>query len=383
MTQPTPSLSFLTRLPSWVAPLFFGVSLGLALWRAPWAPPPAFVPPPPAATPSQPAFFHADSLPVAAPSAHAATLAQLADGRLAAAWFAGSRDGAGDVAVWFATLDAKGWSEPQAIATRESTAGSTLAYVRKLGNPVLYREGNRLHLWYVSAAVGGWAGSSINHALSEDGGLTWSPARKLVTSPFLNISTLVRTPPLPLADGGLGLPVYHEFMAKHGEWLRLGPDGRILGKERLVQPRPALQPAVAALDGQRAVALLRDAGPGPGHVQVATSADGGRTWPAGEALPLPNPNASVALLRLASGRLLLAGNPASGREALLLWLSADEGKTWRQARVVESAPDGGAEFSYPALLLDRDGRIHLAYTWRRQGIKHAVFSEAWLDGGTP
>ena len=131
------------------------------------------------------------------------------------------------------------------------------------------------------------------------------------------------------------------------------------------------------------MALLRDAGPGPGHVQVATSADGGRTWPAGEALPLPNPNSSVALLRLASGRLLLAGNPASGREALLLWLSADEGKTWRQARVVESAPDGGAEFSYPALLLDRDGRIHLAYTWRRQGIKHAVFSEAWLEEGTP
>lgn len=383
MTPPRPGQSFLTHLPPWAAPLLFLAGLGLALLRAPWAPPPVFVPPPPAVTPTEPAFFHADLLPVAGASAHAATLAQLADGRLAAAWFAGSREGAADVAVWFATLDAKGWSEPRAIATRESTAGATWAYVRKLGNPVLHREGGNLHLWYVSAAVGGWAGSSINHAVSTDDGATWGPARQLVTSPFFNISTLVRTPPLPLADGGLGLPVYHEFIAKHGEWLRLGPDGRILGKERLSQPRSTIQPAVAALDAQRAVAFLRDAGPGPGRVRVATSADGGRTWPAGEALALPNPNSSVALLRLASGRLLLAGNPESGREALLLWLSADEGQTWRQVRVAESAPDGGAEFSYPALLLDREGRIHLAYTWRRQGIKHAVFSEAWLDGGTP
>lgn len=36
-----------------------------------------------------------------------------------------------------------------------------------------------------------------------------------------------------------------------------------------------------------------------------------------------------------------------------------------------------------ALLLGRDGRIHLAYTWRRQGIKYATFSEAWLDGAAP
>ena len=126
----------------------------------------------------------------------------------------------------------------------------------------------------------------------------------------------------------------------------------------------------------------RDAGPGPGKVQIANTADGGQTWDAGDALPVPNPNSSVALLRMKSGRLLLAGNPQNGREAMLLWISADEGKTWQASRTVESAPDGGAEFSYPALLLGRDGQIHLAYTWRRQGIKHAAFSETWLDGAT-
>ena len=36
---------------------------------------------------------------------------------------------------------------------------------------------------------------------SIDGGRTWTPPIRLQTSPFLNISTLVRAPPLPLADG--------------------------------------------------------------------------------------------------------------------------------------------------------------------------------------
>jgi len=367
----------------WLAPLLFVLALGAAAWRAPLVDAPAFVPPPAAKPSTLPAEFRAERLPAAAESAHAASLAQLADGRIAAAWFAGSREGAADVAIWFALLGKDGWSQPRAIANRQSTAGSTFSHVRKLGNPVLYVEGSWLHLWYVSVAIGGWAGSALNHSVSTDAGTNWSPARRLSTSPLANISTLARTPPLPLADGGLGLPVYHEFLAKHGEWLRLSPTGQVVDKVRMGHERASLQPAVVAFDERHALALLRDSGPGRGQIQVAGSDDGGQSWPAGPALPIPNSNSSVALLRLPSGRLLLASNGASGRSELQLWLSADQGKTWQASRTVESSPDGGAEFSYPALLLSRDGRIHLAYTWRRQGIKHAMFTEAWLDGDTP
>lgn len=371
------------KLLRWLSPPLFVAALAAAFWRAPTPPAPAFVPPPAATASTLPARFAASMLPKTAESAHAASLTQLPDGRIAAAWFAGSREGAEDVAIWFSTLGADGWRQPMPIANRESTAGGTFAHVRKIGNPVLYAEGSWLHLWYVTVGIGGWAGSAIAHSQSTDGGKTWSKPSKLQTSPFLNISTLVRMPPLPLADGGLGLPVYHEFIGKHGEWLRLSATGQIVDKVRLTHPRKTLQPAVVALDAQRAVAMLRDADAGQGYVQTASTANGGLSWEAGAALPIANPNSSVALLRLKSGRLLLAGNPAHGREALLLWLSADEGKTWQASRTVETADDGGAEFSYPALLLGRDGSIHLAYTWRRQSIKYATFSEAWLDGGQP
>jgi predicted neuraminidase len=367
----------------WLPPLLFLLATAAAAWRIPQPTAPAFVAPPPAQSSTLPAVFQAEMLPVAAESAHAASLARLPDGRLAAAWFAGSREGAADVAIWYATLERSGWSEPRAIASRESTAAGSLAYVRKLGNPVLYVDGNRLHLWYVTVALGGWAGSAIHYAHSDDNGRTWSAPRKLRTSPFGNISTLVRTPPLPLADGSFGLPAYHEFITKHGEWLRLSPTGQVLDKARMADDRPLLQPAVTALDAQHAIALLRDAGPSPQRVHVSQTANGGLSWQSGGALPIANPNSSVALLRLRSGRLLLAGNPESGRSTLQLWLSEDDGKTWRSVRAIETAPDGGAEFSYPALLLAPDGLIHIAYTWRRKGIKHAVFSEAWLDGGAP
>lgn len=370
-------------LPRWLAPLFFAGALAGAFWRVPAPPAPAFVPPPAAVPSTLPAIFSAEALPRIAESAHAASLAQLADGRIAAAWFAGSKEGARDVAIWYSLLGRNGWSNPKIIADRASTAGGTFTHVRKIGNPVLHAEGGWLHLWYISVAVGGWAGSSINHSVSTNGGQTWSKPTKLQTSPFANISTLVRTPPLPLADGGLGLPVYHEFIAKHGEWLRLAPTGEILDKVRMPHTVRTLQPAVVALDEQRALAALRDAGPGPGKVRLASTDNGGDQWQQGETPALPNPNSSVALLRLRSGRLLLAGNPQDGRDALLLWISADEGKTWQASRTVETAPDGGAEFSYPTLLLGRDGSIHLAYTWRRQGIKHARFSEAWLDERAP
>ena len=91
----------------------------------------------------------------------------------------------------------------------------------------------------------------------------------------------------------------------------------------------ALQPAVVALNNKEALALCRDAGSGPGQIRVARTNDTGVRWQENDPLPLGNPDASIALLRLSSGRLLLAANPSAGRHILELWLSADQGKSWQ------------------------------------------------------
>jgi len=314
-------------------------------------------------------------------SAHSVTLAALPKDKVAAAWFAGSREGSEDVHIWFSRREQNEWSAPLAVIDRVGLQVASGRMIRKLGNPVLHYESarQRLHLFVVSVSLGGWAGSALNHFYSDDEGHSWSTPQRLVLSPFFNISTLVRTAPLPLANGGLGLPAYHEFIAKSGLWVRLQLDvdrARVISLSRLPEPRRSLQPAVVALDRQRALALLRDSGRGMGQVRAVMSDDGGQLWQDAADLSLGNPDASVALLDLSNGHLLLAANPASGRGKLELWGSSDQGLNWRRLKVVER--DESGEFSYPALLQDDDGYIHLAYTWRRQGIRYMRFNEAWL-----
>jgi len=85
-------------------------------------------------------------------------------------------------------------------------------------------------------------------------------------------------------------------------------------------------------------------------------------------------------LRLHDGRLLLAYNPQeSNRTRLALALSGDDGETWSPPRLVEDG-EGEDEFSYPSLLQQANGTIHLAYTWQRRQIKHMSFAPDWLRG---
>uniref|UniRef100_Q47IL7 Glycosyl hydrolase, BNR repeat n=1 Tax=Dechloromonas aromatica (strain RCB) TaxID=159087 RepID=Q47IL7_DECAR len=359
----------------------FLAALAAAFLRLPATEAPAFVPPPVVASPL-PADMTRSNLPSAGATAGPASLTLLADGKVAAAWLAGPGNDNSAATIWLSILGRSGWSQPLPAATRESTAAGTFAHMSSLGRPLLLAEGSWLHLWYESLPLGSGAGAAIVHSLSTDGGKTWSKAERLQTSPLGTLGNGLGGPPLMLADGGLGLPLDQRFPKQGSEWLRLSATGRIVDKRRLAHAAPTLQPAVVALDDHRGLAVLRDNRAGTSRATLSTT-NGGQTWETASELALPAPDAPVALLRLASGRLLLAGNPQQGKEALQLWLSADDGQTWAMKRIVEAASDGGAEFADPALLQGRDGRIHLTYTWRQQQIRYVAFTEAWLAGGAP
>jgi predicted neuraminidase len=343
--------------------------------------PPQFVPPPApgGVTAAELATPVIHDLPNPAASAHSVSLVDLGDGRLGAAWFAGSKEGASDVSIVFSSFNGRQWTPPAPIVSNEKVEADEKRVNRKIGNPVLWRESpQRLHLWFVTVSYGGWAGSSLNHQISHDLGEHWESAEKLVTSPFLNISTLLRSPPLQLTDGGFALPVYHEFIAKHPEWLRLDASGRVVDKQALGGARRQIQPTAVALDAEHGLLLTRDAGSGQHAVHLSRTADGGQSWSPLTGLDLPNPDASVAMTRLHDGRLLLAYNPINGgRHQLALALSTD-GARWTPIHLLESG-QGEDEFSYPAVLQMPDGRIHVAYTWQRQHIRQQIFTPGLLD----
>jgi predicted neuraminidase len=413
-----PMLSFKARFGPFRAPhnmttgrpsmrvslILLAIGLAAAAWRMPHATEPRFLVAPVMAAsemPSHLATFQMHSLPQPTPSAHASSIAVMQDGSLRVAWFGGEREGARDVAIHMAQYESRnGEVRPVRIST-EATEGApattqegwvsltrerlqtlTSRVIRKLGNPVLWVDGaGRLHMHVVSVSYGGWSGSAINQLVSEDGGHTWTSARRLILSPLFNLSTLVRNQPIMMEDGTLGLPAYHELIQKWGVWTHLTTDGRVLQSTAMKRYEGGwLQPAVAALSPTEACAVLRSATTRTKRVGHAVSSNGGVSWSERTALDVPNPNASVAMIRLMDGSLLMAANPLeSGRNVLQLFRSRDGGQTWVASRTVERSADTGAEFSYPFLVQGPDGSVHLSYTWLRKGIRLCTFTPEWLD----
>lgn len=361
---------------------------------------------------------------------HSSSVTSLPSGDLMAVWFAGSREGAADVQVRAARFDADEgeWGDEQLLASRESTRDGIGKYIRKLGNPVIaLAPDNRLWVFYVSVSVGGWAGSAINVIVSEDLGQSWSTPRQLVTSPFFNISTLVRAAPVFHADGSIGLPVYHEFLGKFAEYLYLNRDGEVVDKFRISRGTNALQPTIVPLDGQRAVAMLRYAGNIHHRVLASRTEDAGQTWSEPYPLEPSNPNSSLAAVGTGANGLLVALNDLQdGRFKLSLYGTNDQLNAWHTVAQLDESPDplgkpftfdaykeiigegfrsssgvrrqsletsfldgldyrvcstAGCDFEYeyPYFARSPDGMYHLVYSWNNTFIKHVSFNEAWLE----
>jgi len=310
------------------------------------------------------------------PSVHGSSVCALPGGELATIWYGGEREGAADVAIYMSRRSAGSegvWSPAEKLLDPVDVESDTGRNVRKLGNAVLFPDPEgRLWLVYVSVSVGGWSGSLLNVKRSDDGGRTWTESRRLTLSPFLNFSTLVRAKPFFTADGWIGLPVYHEFVAKYPQilWLEPGADIAVsrFHLRRLPVVADLLQPAVVPLDEQRALMLLRDSGSAR-MLHVAHSADAGWSWTKPLPTNIPNPDSGIDAIRLHDGRIVLAYNDArDDRRRLRLAVSRDEGTTWAAGPVLEEADEG--EFSYPSLVQDNLGMIHVTYTWQRLRIKH-------------
>jgi predicted neuraminidase len=319
---------------------------------------------------------------------HAASLIALKDGAVRAFWFAGSREGAPDVVINTAVFDPKtnAWAAPTVVIDRVGAEKGLSRYIAKLGNPVPARlPDGRLQLFFVTVSIGGWAGSSISTMLSDDDGLTWGRPQRLITSPFVNLSTLVKSPAVQMTDGRLGLPAYHEWIGRFGEFLRLDIT-QVIDKRRMSSGRSAIQPAVFVNEAQDATAYFRQtrsAGQAK-RIPVSLTRNAGQSWQSATDLEIENPNSAVAGLTLKNGaHLLVLNNIEAGRYRLVFMMSNPKSGQWQVVEVLENdeaLPDQERkEFSYPYLISASGSDAHLVYTWDRKKIRHLYFSSAWLE----
>ena len=356
---------------------------------------------------------------------HAASLVELSSGDLRAVWFSGSREGAGDVTIQTAVMDhtTLRWGTESTLFERHQIERGLWRYVKKIGNPVIARAPDgSLFLWMVNVSLGGWAGSAVTWARSLDEGVSWSVPRRLVTSPFLNVSTLVKGAPIAFADGQIGLPVYHEFISKFAEVLRLDAQGAVIDKIRIPGSQTSLQPVVLVIAPEKAQVYMRS---GNAKALMSSSTDdAGKTFKPTQMSHWPNPDAAVAGLVTQTGEQWLALNPTTNnRETLALVAAAkgssvDGASSWlvespaspkqrmpvakyqgllneelKASGVAENdarayvasamrqlcGPEScSQEFSYPYLLQGGDGYVHLIYTWHRTRIKHLRFDPSQI-----
>ena len=301
-------------------------------------------------------------------SCHASTIVEPRDGGLVAAWFGGTREGAPDVGIWSARLVNGQWTAPVEVATGVQADGTR----HPCWNPVLFqpKAGPLLLFYKVGPSPSKWWGLLRT---SEDGGRTWSAARRLPDG----ILGPIKNKPVQLANGDIlcGVSTEHDGWRVHFErssdggqtWSATAPvnDGKTIG---------AIQPSILFLGGAKLEAVGRTK---QGKVFDIWSDDGGLSWGPMTLTELPNPNSGTDAVTLKDGRqLLIYNHTAKGRSPLNVALSHD-GKVWQNVLELENEPK--AEFSYPACIQTRDGLVHFVYTWKRQRIKHVVIDPTTLS----
>src|SRR5690606_16974128 len=155
-------------------------------------------------------------------SAHASTIAETADG-LIAAWFAGPHEGHSRVGIWLSHRRDGRWSEPLEVARGADRRGRAQA----CWNPVLHQtaDGPLLLFYKVGPSPRRWWGML---STSADGGITWSAPRRLPRG----ILGPIKNKPVVLGDGSLLCPSSTEHLGwrAHLErtveletWQRIGP----------------------------------------------------------------------------------------------------------------------------------------------------------------
>lgn len=312
------------------------------------------------------------------PECHASTIVETAPGRLAAAWFGGTKERNPDVGIWFARQENGRWLPAVEVANGIQVGGGKRL---PTWNPVLFQPaGGPLVLFYkVGPSPSTWWGMMMT---SSDGGKTWAAPHRLPDG----ILGPVKNKPVTLPDGAwlspsstegnpTGWLVHFELSRDAGRtWQKIGPVAKGPGLD-------AIQPSILFHPDGALQALCRTK---QGVIAQTWSRDGGKTWSALTAAALPNPNSGTDAVTLADGRQLLVYNHSAHRPGeakgdrwpLDVAVSAD-GLVWRHAVTLESEPRTSG-YAYPAVIQTADGKIHITYTWGRTMIKHMVLDPAKL-----
>ncbi|MDP3469417.1 MAG: sialidase family protein [Daejeonella sp.] len=298
---------------------------------------------------------------------HASTLLETSNGEILAAWFGGTHEGNKDVKIWTsANFDGK-WTVPKVVAEGNFGAAGTFP----LWNPVLFRNSaGKIFLFYKAGPnPREWWGM---YKTSQDRGKTWSEAIRLPDG----ILGPIKNKPVQLMDGTILSPSSTETMENWKVHIERSIDQGKTWQRIPVDPDTefgVIQPSILTYPDGRLQILCRSK---EGNVIESWSDDNGLTWSKMKRTVLLNPNSGTDAVTLNYGSQLIVYNPLipgkewfNGRFKLTIAQSSD-GAKWKDVMILEDGTK--EEYSYPAIIQTRDGRIHISYTFDRKNIKYLV-----------
>ncbi len=299
-------------------------------------------------------------------SSHASTVVKMDDGRLMSAYFAGTGEGADDVRIWFSVYENGEWSTPAQVPSEDTVPH---------WNPVLINFGTHIRLYYkVGKEIPYWV---TKYTETYDGGKTWTQPKELVEGDTIGGRGPVRNKSIILSDGTIiagasteqGLwKAFFDLSVDGGKtWQKTdfitakGVNGKDIGM---------IQPTIWQDSEGIVHAMFRT---DCGRIYRSESTDLGRTWSEAYSTGLMNNYSGIDCVMTDDGRLWLVHTPAGMkvRNSLILSVSEDNGKTWKDVMTLENNKlNLAAEYSYPAIIAEGN-KLYITYTHSRKTINYA------------
>lgn len=346
---------------------------------------------------------------------HGSSIVSLPNGDLLAAWFQGNGERhADDVRIMGARLKkgSKTWTTPFLMADTKGLPDC---------NPVLFlNQKGKLFLFWIAVQANEWQDAILRFRTSlnfsgneapvwnwqdnillkpddsfakevdkrfkelpenEAGWAAYAPQYddmiKAASKDLLkrSIGWMTRIHPITLESGRILLPLYSDGL-NFSMVAISDDDGETWRPSLPIIGRGPIQPALAVKKNGDIVAYMRDSGDSPTRVQVSSSTDNGESWSVAQKTDIPN-EASVEVCVLKDGKWAFAGNDINGgRYQFSLYLSDDEGASWKWKELIEYDSSKKGSFSYPCLIQTSDGLLNLTYSYspgdRKETIKHVV-----------
>ena len=190
----------------------------------------------------------------------------------------------------------------------------------------------------------------IHFEWSDDRGRTWHWAEP--DSVQLSIPCKLRKP----GRVGENVDIPADPGRYYGNWL----------------PISSIQPTILIHRDGSLQALCRT---GNGKMSTTWSQDNGATWSCETLTDIPQNGSGIDAVTLPDGRFALVYNDfetlpgrSGGPRSPLKVAVSEDGLHWTDVVTLED--DAIKEYSYPAVICDDEGCLHIAYTWRRYRIKY-------------